>query len=300
MPAEIQPQAYASKVGDRYVLEKMQQLGSDLGGEQSGHVIFLNHHTTGDGILTSLQLIAAMLVSGKPLSELAQLMDIFPQKLINVDVSSKPDLSSLTHVLAAIRDVESALGDEGRVLVRYSGTQDMCRVMVEGPSDELTVKYCEQIVDAVKAAIGKTTSSRGTHQLGSDRMQETKIPDKIRRGVLSGSVYRDGRKAFGNKAAQPASRAPGLGRPVSAVAASEYLLRSREALARPSHLLCKGPAELYGKLEHDRQHADYHHVNQNLHPGGADAEKKEDRPATAGRQSKEPPTTPLAAPFHRV
>jgi phosphoglucosamine mutase len=146
---------YASKVGDRYVLEDMQRLGSNLGGEQSGHVIFLDRHTTGDGILTSLQLIAAMLVSGKPLSELAQLMDIFPQKLINVDVGSKPDLSSLPHVLAAIRDVESALGDEGRVLVRYSGTQDMCRVMVEGPSDELTVKYCEQIVDAVKAAIGK-------------------------------------------------------------------------------------------------------------------------------------------------
>ena len=146
---------YASKVGDRHVLEDMQRLGGILGGEQSGHVIFLDHHTTGDGILTALQLIAAMLVSGKPLSELAQLMDIFPQKLINIDVTSKPDLSTLPQVVAAIRDVESALGDQGRVLVRYSGTQNMCRVMVEGPSEEVTVKYCQQIADAVKAAIGR-------------------------------------------------------------------------------------------------------------------------------------------------
>ena len=145
---------HAAKVGDRYVLEDMQRLGSILGGEESGHVIFLDHHTTGDGILTALQLIAAMLVAGKPLSELAQLMDIFPQKLINVDVTSKPEISTLPQVVAAIKDVESALGDQGRVLVRYSGTQNMCRVMVEGPSDEVTAKYCQQIVDAVKAAIG--------------------------------------------------------------------------------------------------------------------------------------------------
>ena len=145
---------HAAKVGDRYVLEDMQRLGGILGGEESGHVIFLDHHTTGDGILTALQLIAAMLAAGRPLSELAQLMDIFPQKLINVDVASKPELSSLPQVVAAIEDVEAALGDQGRVLVRYSGTQNMCRVMVEGPSDEVTARYCEQIVEAVKAAIG--------------------------------------------------------------------------------------------------------------------------------------------------
>ncbi len=145
---------HAAKVGDRYVLEDMQRQGSIIGGEQSGHVIFLNHHTTGDGILTAMQLIAAMLTAGKPLSELAQLMDIFPQKLINVDVASKPEISTLPQVMAAIKDVESALGDQGRVLVRYSGTQNMCRVMVEGPTDEVTAKYCQQIVEAVKAAIG--------------------------------------------------------------------------------------------------------------------------------------------------
>jgi phosphoglucosamine mutase len=145
---------HAAKVGDRYVLEDMQRLGGALGGEESGHVIFLDHHTTGDGILTALQLIAAMLAAGKPLSELAQLMDIFPQKLINVNVTSKPEISTLPQVVAAIKDVEAALGDQGRVLVRYSGTQNMCRVMVEGPTDEITAKYCQQIVDAVKAAIG--------------------------------------------------------------------------------------------------------------------------------------------------
>ncbi len=145
---------HAAKVGDRYVLEDMQRLGGAIGGEESGHVIFLDHHTTGDGILTALQLIAAMLAAGKPLSELAQLMDIFPQKLINVNVSSKPEISTLPQVVAAIKEVEAALGDQGRVLVRYSGTQNMCRVMVEGPTDEVTAKYCQQIVDAVQAAIG--------------------------------------------------------------------------------------------------------------------------------------------------
>jgi len=132
----------------------MQRLGGILGGEESGHVIFLDHHTTGDGILTAMQLIAAMLAAGRPLSELAQLMDIFPQKLINVDVASKPELSSLPQVVAAIKDVEAALGDQGRVLVRYSGTQNMCRVMVEGPTAEITEKYAVQLADVVRAAIG--------------------------------------------------------------------------------------------------------------------------------------------------
>lgn len=146
---------HVSKVGDRYVLEDMQRLGGVLGGEDSGHVIFLEHHTTGDGILTAMQLIAAMLTAGKPLSELARLMDVFPQKLVNVEVTAKPEISSLPQVVASIKDVESALCDRGRVLVRYSGTQNMCRVMVEGPSDEATGRYCLQIVDAVKAAIGR-------------------------------------------------------------------------------------------------------------------------------------------------
>ncbi len=145
---------HAAKVGDRYVLEDMQRLGGVIGGEESGHMIFLDHHTTGDGILTALQLIAAMLTSGKPLSELATLMDVFPQKLINVDVRSKPEVSTVPAIVEAIAHVEAELGDQGRVLVRYSGTQNMCRVMVEGPTVEATEAYAARLADVVRTAIG--------------------------------------------------------------------------------------------------------------------------------------------------
>lgn len=145
---------HASGVGDRNVLEDMQRLGGMVGGEDSGHMIFLNHHTTGDGTLSSLQLVATVLRSGQPLSELAKVMDIFPQKLINVDVSSKPPVEQIGGLAEAISRVERELEGKGRVLVRYSGTQNMCRVMVEGPTEELTEMYAAQIADVVKAAIG--------------------------------------------------------------------------------------------------------------------------------------------------
>ena len=140
----------ATKVGDRYVLEEMQAKGSVIGGEESGHVIFLDHHTTGDGIITALQVLAAMKKAQKPLSELAQVMKVFPQKLINIDVKSKPELSAIPEIQQIIEGVEKQLGDKGRVLVRYSGTQNMCRVMVEGPTDEETEKYCRHIVDVIQ------------------------------------------------------------------------------------------------------------------------------------------------------
>ncbi|MBN1848477.1 MAG: phosphoglucosamine mutase [Deltaproteobacteria bacterium] len=145
---------HASKVGDRYVLEDMLRLGSVIGGENSGHMIFLDQHTTGDGIVAALQLLAAMVRSGKPLSELAKMMDIYPQKLINLDVKSKPDIATVPEVMGVIERVEKALGEEGRVLVRYSGTQNMCRVMVEGPSDSVTETYCKEIADIVKSVLG--------------------------------------------------------------------------------------------------------------------------------------------------
>ncbi|MBP7341041.1 MAG: phosphoglucosamine mutase [Syntrophaceae bacterium] len=145
---------HASKVGDRYVLEDMKRLGGVIGGEEAGHMIFLRHHTTGDGIIAALQLVAAMIREGKPLSELAQMMDIFPQKLINVDVARKPEISTIPRLMEVIRQAESELREEGRVLVRYSGTQNMCRVMVEGPTDSVTEKYCRQIADVVKAELG--------------------------------------------------------------------------------------------------------------------------------------------------
>jgi len=141
---------HASKVGDRYVLEDMLKLGSIIGGEESGHMIFLDHHTTGDGIVTAMQLLAAMVRAGKPLSELAKMMDIYPQKLINVDVKSKPDIKTVPKVMKVVKRIEKELGDDGRVLVRYSGTQNICRVMVEGPSDEVTEKYCMEIAEIVR------------------------------------------------------------------------------------------------------------------------------------------------------
>jgi phosphoglucosamine mutase len=140
---------HASKVGDRYVLEDMQSMGAVIGGEEAGHMIFLDHHTTGDGIIAAMQLIAAMAREGKPLSEMAAMMDIFPQKLINVDVRHKPEIDTVPRLVETIRQAERELGDEGRVLVRYSGTQNMCRVMVEGPTAAVTEKYCRQIADVV-------------------------------------------------------------------------------------------------------------------------------------------------------
>lgn len=137
-------------VGDRYVLEMMKEKGASIGGEDSGHIIFLNHHTTGDGILSALQVLAAMKRAQKPLSELGAIMEVFPQRLINVDVPSKPEISTIPELVSVIEEVEKKLGDRGRVLVRYSGTQNMCRVMVEGPTDEETERYCNQIVAVVK------------------------------------------------------------------------------------------------------------------------------------------------------
>lgn len=145
---------HAAKVGDRYVLEDMLSMRGIIGGEESGHMIFLNHHTTGDGILTALQLIAAMTKAGKPLSELAKMMDVYPQKLINVNVKSKPDISTVPELREAISQVEHELGDEGRILIRYSGTQNMCRVMVEGPSAAVTEKYCTQLAELVEKVLG--------------------------------------------------------------------------------------------------------------------------------------------------
>ena len=145
---------HASKVGDRYVLEDMLSMGSVIGGEEAGHMIFLDHHTTGDGIIAAMQLIAAMVREGKPLSEMAAMMDIFPQKLINVDVKRKPEIETVPRLIEAIRQAERELGDEGRVLVRYSGTQNMCRVMVEGPSAGVTEKYCREIADIVRSELG--------------------------------------------------------------------------------------------------------------------------------------------------
>lgn len=145
---------HASKVGDRYVMEDMKSLGAVLGGEQSGHMIFLDHHTTGDGIISALQLASAVISQGSPLSRLKNMIDVYPQKLINVEVKSRTDISKIPEIAAVISEVEKALGDHGRVLVRYSGTQDMCRVMVEGPDVEITGIYCSKIAEKIRSVLG--------------------------------------------------------------------------------------------------------------------------------------------------
>lgn len=141
-------------VGDRAVLRAMQSRGAVIGGEDSGHLIFLQHHHTGDGILSALQLLAVMESEGKSLSELAKIMTIFPQALINVKVASKVDTATVPEIARIIREVEGKLGAAGRVLVRYSGTQNICRVMVEGPTADLTERYCREIADVVQKKLG--------------------------------------------------------------------------------------------------------------------------------------------------
>ena len=146
-------------VGDRYVMEAMRKNGAVLGGEDSGHIIFMDHHTTGDGILSALHLLSAMLRSNRPLSELARSMSIFPQALINVQVDRKPEMGTVPEITAVIHRVEQALGDTGRVLVRYSGTEPLCRVMVEGKKREEVKQYAQEIADTIEKLLSYSNSS---------------------------------------------------------------------------------------------------------------------------------------------
>jgi phosphoglucosamine mutase len=143
-----------SAVGDRYVVEKMRAGGFNLGGEQSGHIIFGDHTTTGDGMLAALQVLGIMQRENRPLSEIAQVMTRYPQVLVNVEVSDKPPLDSLDDFQNALRDVEDELGDDGRVVARYSGTEAKARVMVEGP-DEATIRRCaDSLATSLRRVIG--------------------------------------------------------------------------------------------------------------------------------------------------
>lgn len=143
-----------SDVGDRHVLKMMLEKDAVLGGEASGHLICRDYHTTGDGILAALQLLRAMQVNKKKLSELAGVMKLFPQKLININVTDKPPLENVKSIQEAILKGEATLKDQGRVLVRYSGTQSMCRVMVEGPTVATTETIASNISKAVTKALG--------------------------------------------------------------------------------------------------------------------------------------------------
>ncbi len=143
-----------TQVGDRYVMQEMTSSDAIIGGEDSGHLIFMDHHTTGDGILAGLKLLEAMVNESQPFSELVKVMEVFPQELINIEVSSKPEIDTVPDIKKVITSVEKELGTKGRVLVRYSGTQSMCRVMVEGPSEDQTRQLCKKIADKVKEELG--------------------------------------------------------------------------------------------------------------------------------------------------
>lgn len=137
-------------VGDRYVVEAMRQTGALLGGEQSGHLIFREYSTTGDGLLAALQILRIMRERDKPLSELAGQLQLFPQELINVHVERKIPFEQAPKVNEAVAEIEQALAGRGRVLLRYSGTESVCRVMVEGEDAEQVRRYAEALAETVQ------------------------------------------------------------------------------------------------------------------------------------------------------
>ena len=143
-----------TKVGDRYVLEQMRALGACIGGEQSGHIIFLEHNSTGDGLVTALQLLSVIATTGKPVSELMQVMDKFPQALVNVRVVDKALYAGNGAIAAAEQRASAELGDEGRLLVRPSGTEPLIRVMVEARTQEQADQIAQRVADVVAAEIG--------------------------------------------------------------------------------------------------------------------------------------------------
>ena len=143
-----------TQVGDRYVVERMRAGGHNIGGEQSGHTVFLDHATTGDGLVTALQVLCAVVESGKRLSELATCLIPMPQVLENVEIRARTPIDELPAVRDAIGVAEAELGDGGRILVRYSGTQPLARVMVEGENEEQIRALAGSVVSALQDAIG--------------------------------------------------------------------------------------------------------------------------------------------------
>ncbi|MER2226647.1 MAG: phosphoglucosamine mutase [Carnobacterium sp.] len=148
--------ALQTKVGDRYVVEEMRKNGYNFGGEQSGHMVFLDYNTTGDGILSGIQLLNVMKETGKKLSELAAEVQTYPQKLVNIRVSDKNGAMDVPAIKAIIEEVESEMNGDGRILVRPSGTEPLLRVMAEAPTQEKVDLYVDRIASVVKQEIGLT------------------------------------------------------------------------------------------------------------------------------------------------
>ena len=147
-------QLVRTAVGDRYLLERMSADGYNFGGEQSGHFIFLDHNTTGDGLISAMQVLSLMKRAERPLSELAKAMTAVPQILLNVKVSKKPTLESMPDLQQAIRESEHRLNGSGRVLVRYSGTEPLLRIMVEGEHEDVIREEASRLADIVTTQLG--------------------------------------------------------------------------------------------------------------------------------------------------
>jgi phosphoglucosamine mutase len=151
---ELGIEVIRSQVGDRYVIQDMLKHAANLGGEQSGHMIFLDHNTTGDGLVCALQVLRIMIETDSKLSDLASIFKRYPQANVNVKVRSKPPLDTLEGLKSAKKAIESQLGDSGRVLVRYSGTENICRVMVEGPKYKQVHEMAATLAKAIETDLG--------------------------------------------------------------------------------------------------------------------------------------------------
>jgi phosphoglucosamine mutase len=153
--AELGLELVRTQVGDRYVVEEMRRSGYNLGGEQSGHVVFLDHNTTGDGLLTALQVLAVQRRKERPLSELVRGVERFPQVLLNIAVANKRPLEELPELARHVQKVERELGGRGRVLIRYSGTERKARVMVEGEDETRVRTYAEELAATLRRLLGE-------------------------------------------------------------------------------------------------------------------------------------------------
>ncbi len=147
---DMQINYQTSDVGDRNVVKEMLKTGSNIGGENSGHIVFFDKHTTGDGLYAALKLLEIMAKYKKKVSELSKIVTILPQTLLNVEVDKKEDFTKIIEIKETIESVEKKIGKYGRVLVRNSGTQNICRVMVEAETKEETEKYCDEIGKIIK------------------------------------------------------------------------------------------------------------------------------------------------------